>query len=150
MCRYALLPYQIEYKSAGDDRGYLPRYVYPYGMHKQEVLRIFFKPHFVHHPCAHGKCRYSGRADHGVYLLVFRQKNVDNLGEYNSAGSVENKGKKPEKDYEQGFLLEKLLGLHFCGNGYSEEEGDEICKHLLGGIGKRIKHTAFSDQVSEH
>lgn len=57
-------------KTARYNRSYLPRNIYTYGMHEQEVLRVLRETHLVDYARRHRESRNARRTYHRVYLLL--------------------------------------------------------------------------------
>ena len=119
-------------------------------MHEQKVGVVGLQTHLMHHTGGHGEGRDTRRADHGVDLLVLGQKNVEDLGKNHTARGIEDEGEQAQTDDEQGLEAQEELGLHLGGDGETEEEGDQIGQHLLGGLGEAVQHAALADEVTEH
>ena len=88
----------------------LTRNIYADGLHKKEVLRIFFESHFVHYSAGHGECRNAGCAYHRVYL-VFEEK-VDEFSEQNAACGIHYEGDKSESEDKKRFGCQELVVFH--------------------------------------
>ena len=102
----------------------------------------------MHHAPGHGERAYPRRAEHWVDLVFEEQ--VKELREKDAARRVEYKGDEPEPEYYKRFGLQEALRLHLRSDGYAEEDGYKVRKHLLRRFGKRIKHAAFAYEVAEH
>ncbi|MPN59971.1 hypothetical protein SDC9_207694 [bioreactor metagenome] len=96
------------------------------------VFRILLQSHLVYNSGGHREGRNSGRSDHRVDLLF--QKEVHQLGKEHPADGVKHKGKEAETHDEKCIKAQKLLRLHFCGDGDAQEQRDKICQHILCGF----------------
>ena len=117
-------------------------------MHQQEILGVLRLAHFVHDPPGHGEGGNPRRADHGVDLGFGEQ--VEKFGEQHASRGVHNKGNQPQPQYQQRVQLQKLVRRHVESHGNPQKNGDEICEHILGGIGQRVQHPALTDEIAEH
>ena len=117
-------------------------------MHQKEVLIVLLKTQLVDHAGGHGECGNACGTDHGIDLLLGEE--IHQLCDHNAAEGVEDEGKQTQPHDQQGFPLQEFRRRHAGGNSDSQEDGDQVCQHLLRGFGQRVQNAAFTDQVTEH
>ena len=96
----------------------------------------------------HRECGNTCGTNHGIDLLFGEE--VDQLCKQNAACGVENEGEETQDDDEEGLPAQEELGLHLGSDGETQEEGDKVGQHLLGGLGEAVQHAALADEVTEH
>ena len=85
---------------------------------------IFFEPHLVNHPAGHGKRGNPRGADHGYSLLLFGKQIHELSAKQHAAEGVEDKRDQAKAQNHQRFLGDKILRLHFRGDGDSQQQGN--------------------------
>ena len=117
-------------------------------MHQQVVGAVRLLPHLLDDARGHREGRDTGRADHGVHLVLAEE--VQKLCKHHARDGVKDEGDKTQRHDDERFEIDELVGLHRKRDRDAEKQRDEVRQIVLRRLGKTLQAAALTEQVAEH
>ena len=117
-------------------------------MHQQVIGAVRLLPHLLDDARGHWEGRDTGRADHGVHLVLAEE--VQKLCKHHARDGVKDEGDKTQRHDDERFEIDELVGLHREGDRNAEKQRDEVRKVVLRRLRETFEAAALAQQVAEH